>query len=81
MIDEFLRRRLQTEPGETVGGRGSSRACLNEMKLYLHHGVNTRYITQLDATLITLKVFVRAGLEMGTRERLKDCLDSIWNGE
>lgn len=36
------------------------------MELYLHRGINTRQITQLDATLIILNVFVRAGLGMGT---------------
>lgn len=53
--------------GGDVEAAASGRACLNEMELYLHCGVNTRQITQLDATLITLNVLVRAGLEMGTR--------------
>lgn len=76
MIDELLQwRRLQTEPGGGRGGAAASgRACLKEMELYLQRGVNTRRITQPDATLITRNVFERAGLGDGdalTAERLR----------
>lgn len=61
--------------GEPVGGAAASgRACLKEMELYLQRGVNTRRITQPNATLITRNVFERAGLGDGdalTAERLR----------
>lgn len=46
--------------GDTGAGTGaavSRHACLYETEHHLHQDVNTRQITQLNATLITLYVF------------------------
>lgn len=49
--------------GAGTGAAVSGHACRYETELHLHQDVNTRQITQLNATLITLYVFARVAAD------------------